>query len=116
MTQFRIQVHPHRSPQIELASLLSQCEHLAADRALVRRFSWEEGFDEHAYVNLMFETDRPKQLWMLLYAQLYQASTFGCSMQACSIAVCEGRHSWDDYLLLHHYGAGQKCDEVSDES
>ena len=31
------------------------------------------------------------------------------------MAVCEGQHGWDDYLLLHHYDAELKRDEVSDE-
>jgi hypothetical protein len=110
MTHFRIQIHPDRAPQLDLASVLSECESLAADTAWVRRFSCEKGFDEHAYVNLMFETDYPKLLWKLLYEQLYQASAFGRSIQASSIATCEGRHGWDDYLLLHHFDLSQKCD------
>jgi len=116
MTQFCIQIHPHRSPQLDLASLLSECECLATDKALLRRFSWQEGFEDHAYVSLTFDTDHPKPLWKLLNEQLYQASAFGRFMQVSSIATCEGRHGWDDYLLLHHFDAGQKCDELPEES
>jgi len=115
MIQFSIQIHPHRSPQLDLSSLRSECERLAADTALVREFSWAEGFDEHTYVNLTFETDRPKQLWALLHEQLYQASTFGSFMRVSSMAMCEGQHGWDDYLLLHHYDAGLKYDQIPDE-
>jgi hypothetical protein len=115
MIRLSIQIHPHRSPQLDLSSLRAECERLAADEALVRQFSWSEGFDEHAYLNLTFETDRPGQLWRLLHQQLYQASRFGSFMQVASMAVCEGQHGWDDYLLLHHYDAELKRDEVSDE-
>ena len=115
MTRLGIRIHPHRSPQLDLSSLRAECERLAADEALVRQFSWSEGFDEHAYLNLTFETDRPGQLWGLLHQQLYQASRFGSFMQVASMAVCEGQHGWDDYLLLHHYDAELKRDEVSDE-
>ena len=115
MIQFSIQVHPDRSPQLDLSSLLSECERLATDKALVSQFSWAEGFDEHTYVNITFETDRPRQLWELLHEQVYQGSTLGSFMQIASIAVCEGQHGWDDYLLLHHYDAGLKRDEVPDE-
>jgi len=111
MTNFRIQIHPHRCPQLDLASILSACESLAAERAWVRRFSWEKGVDDHAYVNLMFETDFPKLLWKLLHEQLYQGNAFGRLMQTSSIATCEGRRGWDDYLLLHHYDAEQRCDD-----
>ena len=115
MIRLSIQIHPHRSPQLDLSSLRAECERLAADEALVRQFFWSEGFDEHAYLNLTFETDRPGQLWRLLHQQLYQASRFGSFMQVASMAVCEGQHGWDDYLLLHHYDAELKRDEVSDE-
>jgi hypothetical protein len=63
----------------------------------------------------MFETDHPKLLWKLLHEQLYQASAFARFMQTASIVTCEGQHGWDDYLLLHHFDAGQRCDEFSDE-
>jgi hypothetical protein len=110
LTQFCIQIHPHRSPQLDLASLRSQCEHLTTEQALIQRFSWQEGFDDHAYVNLMFETDHPKALWKLLHQQLYQASAFGGSLQISSIATCQGRRGWNDYLLLHHFDADVSCD------
>src|SRR3981081_3711429 len=100
MTDFCIQIHPHRSPLLDLASLLTQCERLADDKALIRRFSSQKGFDGHAYVNLMFETDHPKLLWKLLHEQLYQTSAFARFMQTSSIATCEGQHGWGDYLLL----------------
>ncbi|MDR0717159.1 MAG: tetratricopeptide repeat protein, partial [Azoarcus sp.] len=30
-----------------------------------------------------------------------------------SIVVCQGRHGWDDYLLLYHYDSTQEVDEIS---
>ena len=114
MTEFRIQIHPHRCLQLDLASVLSQCERLSTERSWVRRFSQERRFDEHAYVNLIFETDHPKLLWQLLHEQLYHANAFGQFMQATSIATCEGRRGWDDYLLLHHFDAGVSCDHFAE--
>jgi hypothetical protein len=110
MTQFRIQIHPHRCAQLELTSVLSYCERLSTERSWVRRFSHDHGFDQHAYVNLTFETDYPKLLWQLLFEQLYHASGLGQFMRAASIVTCEGRSSWDDYLMLHHFDAGVSCD------
>jgi hypothetical protein len=115
MTEFLIQIHPHRSPQLDLAGLLSQCERLSTEKSWVRRFSSAKGFDEHAYVNLMFETEYPKLLWQLLYEQLYHASAFGQFMKSASIATCEGRRGWDDYLLLHHFDVGVNCDDFPAE-
>jgi hypothetical protein len=99
---------------LDLAGLRLQCERLAGDDALVQRFSWQDGFDDHAFVTLMFKTNHPKRLWNLLHQQLYQASAVGRFMQASSIAICEGRHGWEDYLLLHHFDAGERCDDFSE--
>ena len=110
MTLFCIQVQPHRCPGFDPAIMLAECQRLSAETSWVRHFSTERGFDEDAYVNLMFETDYPKLLWQLLCEQLYQASALGHFMRNASIATCQGRHGWDDYLLLHHFDDGVSCD------
>jgi hypothetical protein len=115
VTQFCIQIHPHRSPELDLAGLRLQCERIATDNALVQRFSWQKRFEDGEYVNLIFETDYPKRLWKLLHQQLYQASAFGRFVQTSSIATCEGRHGWEDYLLLHHFDADERCDGFPEE-
>jgi hypothetical protein len=110
MITFCIQIQPHRCPEFDLAGVLSQCERLSTEQNWVKRLSPKHGFDEHAYVNLMFETDYPKLLWKLLYEELYRSSAVGQFMRAASIATCEGRHGWDDYLLRHHFDDGVNCD------
>ena len=112
MVQFVIQVHPHRSPLLDIADLRSQCGRLATETALVRRWSWQDSFDDHPYVNVTFETDHPNALSTLLHQQLYQADAFGQLMQSASIATCEGRHGWDDYLLLQHFDPTAVCDSL----
>ncbi|WFU56884.1 hypothetical protein QA639_04990 [Bradyrhizobium pachyrhizi] len=110
MTEFCIQIHPRRGPQLDLAKVLSQFEHLSTDASWIRRRSTERGRDGHAYVNLTFETDYPKLFWQLLYEQFYQTTALGQFMRAASIVTCEGRRGWDDYLLLDHFDAGVTCD------
>jgi hypothetical protein len=51
----------------------------------------------------------------LLQRQLYQSHTFGEAMQHCSMAICEGRHGWDNYLLLAHYHATVRCDRFPED-
>ena len=114
MTDLCIQVHSHREPLLDLNSLRAQCERLANETGMVRRFSQRE-FDGGAYVNLMFQTDHAKLLWNLLHEQLYQTSAFGKLLGTSSIAVCEGRFGWDDYLLLHHFDASEKCDKFPED-
>src|SRR5690242_3190909 len=104
MARFCIQVQPHRCAQSDAAELLSQCERITAERDWTR-FRAEHGFDEHAYINLWFETKYPKLLWRDLKDQLYGAGSVGELMRTASIAICEGKHGWDDRFLLHHYDA-----------
>jgi len=115
MAELCIQIHPHRAVGFDVTDVRSFCEALANREALVRSFAFVDGTDEHYYANLMFETDHLHKLWSLLQRQLYQSHAFGEAMQQCSMAVCEGRHGWDDYLLLRHYDATVQCDRFPED-
>jgi hypothetical protein len=103
MTDFCIQIHPERSADLDVAAVETLCEGLARDQGLIQRFAVVEGADDGNYVNLMFETQEPRQLWGLLQEQLYQSREFGGALQVSSMVMCEGSDGWNDYLLLHHY-------------
>lgn len=103
MADLCIQIHPHRSSGLDLDRVRAACEEMAADQTLIRRFAVVEGTDAHDYVNLMFASDDLGALWKALQERLYQGEDFGESMRASSMAMCEGEHGWDDYLLLHHF-------------
>jgi hypothetical protein len=109
MTDIFIQVHSHREPSLDLDRLCAQCERLANETDLICRFSSQE-FEGGAYVNLTFQADNAKLVWSLLHERLYQSNPLGKLLRTSSIAVCEGRLGWDDYLLLHHFDVGEKCD------
>lgn len=106
MTDFCIQIHPDRLRDLDLGRVRAVCEGLAADTSLIKRFAFSdrpaEG-RERRHVNLIFDTDRPADLWKLLLGRLYQCEVLGRSLQMASMAMCEGEHGWGDYLLLHHY-------------
>jgi hypothetical protein len=114
MTDLCIQVHLNREPLLDLNSVRAQCERLTNETGLICRFSQRES-DDGACVNLMFKTDHAKMLWQLLYEQLYQTSASGGLLRTSSIAVCEGRFGWDDYLLLYHFDPGEKCDKFPED-
>jgi len=113
VAQLSIQIHPHRCIQLDLPALLAACQRLASEQDVIKHFTWREGYDDHAYVNLAFNSEHPAQLWRLLTAHLFQSAAFACAMRACAIAVCEGSNGWDDYLLLHHFDSDQVCDQLS---
>lgn len=106
MTDFCIQIHPDRSPDLDLACVRSICESLACDTSLIRRFHFLDRpaeLGEPRHVNLIFDTDRPAHLWDALKGRLYESDGLGRPMQIASMAMCEGEHGWRDYLLLYHY-------------
>jgi hypothetical protein len=113
MPDLCIQIHPHRSPDLDVSAVRSICEEVVRDITLVHGFSVAEGNDGHAYVNLMFSTDRIDFLWGLLQHRLYRSGEFGFAMQRASIATCEGKHGWDDYLLLRHFDSNVERNELS---
>ncbi|MGJ5175102.1 hypothetical protein ACQR16_10990 [Bradyrhizobium oligotrophicum] len=110
MTELCLQVYPHRSPELDIPALISECERLSVENRLISRFWHNDGFDQHAYLNLAFETGCPKFLWHLLSERLYGAGALGQLLSASSIVTCQGQSGWDDYLLLHHYDAEQRYD------
>ena len=103
MTDLCIQIQPGRAPGLDVDGLCSLCEALAHDTALIRRFAVVRGNPGEDYINLMFASDRPRELWSVLQRQLYGSPAFGGPMQASSMAMCEGERGWDDYLLLQHF-------------
>ena len=117
MTDFCIQIHPERSRDLDLARVRAICESLASDTELIRRFAFRdrpaEG-DERHHVNLIFDTDRPVDLWRLLRGWLYESDGLGRPMQMSSLAMCEGEHGWRDYLLLYHYDPRERLNRFDE--
>lgn len=113
MTDFCIQIHPHRATDLDISGLRAACDVLAKDKTLISKFRVVDGTDGHYYLDLMFETDRPKDLWRVLEQELFQSSEFGEGMQKASMVMCEGQDGWNDYLLLHHFDLTVECDELA---
>lgn len=106
MTDFCIQIHPDRSRELDLSRVRSVCEGVAGDKTLVKRFAFVDrpaDEEEARHVNVIFDTDRPAELWQTLRSELYEHDALGRPMQMSSLAMCEGEHGWRDYLLLYHY-------------
>jgi hypothetical protein len=112
MTDFCIQIHPHRSSELDLDGVRARCEGLANNSQLIRRFAFVDGTDRHDYANLIFETSDVGELWTLLQQRLYCSSEFGGALAESSMAMCEGQRGWEDYLLLHHYDPAVQLDRL----
>jgi hypothetical protein len=111
MTTFCIQIQPHRAPDLDLAKIKEFGEAIASDKELVLRFEIVEGVDGVSYTNLMFETAEAPSLWRKLHSELYSGEEICDDMLRASIAMCEGKDGWNDYLLLYHFNEGEKLDK-----
>lgn len=117
MSDFCIQIHPDRAIDLDLARVRALCEVLAADTDLIKRFAFRDrpaDGAEQRHVNLIFDTDRPADLWKLLTERLYESDGLGRRMQMSSMAMCEGEHGWRDYLLLYHYDPRERLNRFDE--
>ena len=96
-----------------MVAVRGRCEELASKETVIERFAIIEGAEEVAYINLMFATQTVVALWELLQGQLYGDETLGPHLLRSSMAVCQGSHSWDDYLQLHHFDPTVKLDKLT---
>lgn len=110
MTTFCIQIQPHRAPSIDLAKVKELSEAIAADTELVSRFGVVEGTDGVPYMNFKFETNEASLLWRRLQAGLYGNEKVRDALCRASMAMCEGKDGWNDYLLLYHFNESEKLD------
>ncbi len=64
---------------------------------------FEEGEDEGKYLNIVFGSYAPQELWPHIKAALYQSAVHGKVLQASSMALRTGADGWNDYVLLYHF-------------
>ena len=101
--QVQLQVHTDAIDSETMYSLTRECERLAAslDGALEVRF--EEGDDEGKYLNIVFDSHSPQELWPRINAALFLSQIYGPALQANSMALRTGEDGWNDYILLFHF-------------
>jgi hypothetical protein len=112
MTTFCIQIQPHKSPRLDLVKIKEIGEVIASDKRLVSRFGVVEGVDGVPYTNLMFETEEVRSLWRRIQSELYGNNEVRDALLQASMAMCEGRDGWNDYLLLYHFNESEKLDSI----
>lgn len=106
MRMIHVQVQPERVKRLNIAAVDASLRRLAARRALVRRFRFEEGNDRCRYMNFNFTTAKPAALWEALRAGPFRSVL----LRSAAMVLCEGENGWDDYLLLHHWDRRLKLD------
>jgi hypothetical protein len=108
MRMIHVQVQPQRSNRLDVSAVNAALRRVAKNKALVRRFRFEDGNDEGGYMNFNFVTAKPAQLWQVLRLGPFRSSV----LRSASMVICEGENGWDDYLLLHHWDRRLKLDSA----
>jgi len=111
MKQICVQVQPGLDPRLSLDAVRAAFDAISAS-PLVLWQERSEGKDQGPWLNFLIGTNDLACCWALLQRTLYQESTLGGPLTKCSIAVCEGMHGWDDYLLLHHLDPSEPLDTL----
>jgi hypothetical protein len=106
-----IQVQPNLAPGIDLGVVREVAAQLGST-TLFTRHGEEEGFDNGPYINLYFDTPSLPEAWPIIWSQFYEDARIGTFLRASSIATCEGKNGWDDYLLLHHFDPTESVDDI----
>jgi hypothetical protein len=98
-----VQVQPERSPGIDMTGLTELFRGLVSRIDLVRRHSFDNGYDKGAYFNFTFGTDRPAELWTVMQDSIFQAPAHKTHMATAAMAMCSGEQGWRDYVQLYHW-------------
>ena len=103
MKRIVIQLQPERNESISCDEAQSIMTELGL-QAIV-----DQGEDNGIYINLTIKTENPKADCMKLKNNLLITEPYRRS----SIATCEGKNRWTDYLLLHHYDRTMITDDFT---
>jgi hypothetical protein len=104
MKRVNIQLQPARSPRLDMRAAAESLRGLQDGSTL------SQGEDAgRPYVNIGFEAPDPAKLWAAIREQLRAYP----ELAAAAIVVCQGEHSWDEYLLLHHFDPCQALDALA---
>lgn len=114
MRTLSIQVQPDLSRGLDIARIAAALENIARQPGLSEAFTTSTGDDQGPYVNYSFDTNRPRDLWREIKAQIYNSGELGLPMRRASMAMCTGQRGWDDYLLLFHFDQAVKLDSETD--
>jgi hypothetical protein len=112
MGRLCIQIRPNRALGIDLNRLRNIAAHLGSTHS-TNAYSEEENFDDGPRINLLFDAASTLDSWPLIYSTLYEDAGIGADLRRSSIAVCQGRIGWEDYLLLHHFDPDVSCDRLT---
>lgn len=107
-----VQIQISRAPSLDRDRMSHLFGSMGANKDIVERYVVIS--DEHGgeYINFIFETKAVGELWRQIRDRIYKDAVIGNGVAQSSLAICEGRNGWDDYLLLYHFDSSEKLDTL----
>lgn len=103
MRSLSVQVQPERSPGIDMDALTASFRALVDRIDLVRSHSFDHGYDDGAYYNFTFGTERPAELWRLIQSTIFQVPEYRSRLAVSAMAMCSSESGWHRYSQLYHW-------------
>jgi hypothetical protein len=110
MRALRVQIHPGRITGGDPKDMITRLRD-TADGVHLRFVGEDRGEGNGLYINLKFSAPDHASGWLCL-RDAYDKSAGGRQLALSTIAICEGEHGWDDYLLLHHFDPDEVTEDV----
>jgi hypothetical protein len=90
-----VQFQPNRAPG-------ATTQILEAFRQAIPSAQISDGNEDERHFNITFDVASASDVLPRLHPILH-SPTLGHLARSSCIVTCQGKHGWDDYLLLHHF-------------
>ncbi len=102
MRVISIQIQPERVAGLDVKAALGLFRKVAGKSVHIADIKVKEA-SRRQYINVNFLTRNRKKAWADIKKAAFDNKKVGAALKGCAIVICEGQHSWEDYLLLHHF-------------
>ncbi len=111
MKLLSIQIHLKKEFNDDIENLILTSQSFKDKTSSIKDMKIEKDI-ENQCLNIHYKTDNLKVLWKKIKDNLSDSDNSWEIIKNFSIIICEGKHAWDDYLLLHHYKESEKLDDL----
>lgn len=115
MKVINIQIQHKRVPNFNVKKALDLLATFAQESQHIRDMKVDSN-PRRTYININYLSIDWRKTWSEIKKKVLGNKNVGPFLKAGSIIICEGRHSWDDYLLLHHFDEKKsKADKIYEQ-
>ena len=112
MKTLSVQFQPDMQPGIDFEVKASDLKELLRAALFVDQIDIDSGFKDSRYINVNIYTSDVPSAWNLVQSHLGLRPESRSPISHAVIVVCEGEKGWSDYLMLHHFDASEKTENI----